>query len=57
MDGSLIILFYYKPRMKWIVASRGSFISEQALEAQKMLNITDYEKLNKECTYLFEIIY
>jgi RNA ligase len=57
MDGSLIILFYYKPRMKWLVASRGSFISEQALEAQKMLNITDYEKLNKYFTYLFEVLY
>lgn len=57
MDGSLIILFYYKPRMKWIVASRGSFISEQALEAQKMFNINIFEKLNIECTYLFEVIY
>jgi len=59
MDGSLIILFYYEPRMKWIIASRGSFISEQALEAQKMLNSkTDiYEKLNKNFTYCFEIIF
>lgn len=57
MDGSLIILFYYKPRMCWIVASRGSFISEQSVEAQKMLNACVYDKLKKECTYLFEIIY
>ena len=57
MDGSLIILFYYEPRMKWIVASRGSFISEQALEAQKMLTLTDYEKLNIQNTYLFEVLY
>ena len=58
MDGSLIILFYYEPRMTWIVASRGSFISEQAIEAQKMLQLKPniYDVLNKNCTYLFEII-
>ena len=55
MDGSLIIVFYYEPKMKWIIASRGSFISEQALEAQKIL--TDFSYLDKEYTYLFEIIY
>ena len=59
MDGSLIIIFYYEPRMTWIVASRGSFISEQAIEAQKMLQLKPniYDVLNKNCTYLFEIIY
>jgi len=56
MDGSLIIIFYYEPRMEWIVASRGSFISEQSVEARKMLGLK-YEKLNIDCTYLFEIIY
>ena len=57
MDGSLIILFYYEPRMEWIVASRGSFISEQSLEAKKMLDASIFDKLNKCVTYLFEIIY
>lgn len=57
MDGSLIILFYYEPRMQWIIASRGSFISEQALEAQKIFNITVYDKLLSNYTYLFEVIY
>jgi len=56
MDGSLIIVFYYEPRMQWIVASRGSFISEQSIEATKMLGLK-YEKLNANCTYLFECIY
>lgn len=56
MDGSLILVFYYEPHMTWIVASRGSFISEQSIEAKKMLgSIT--EKLSKIDTYLFEIIY
>ena len=56
MDGSLIIVFYYEPRMEWIVASRGSFISEQSIEAKKMIGIKT-EKLNQNCTYLFEILY
>lgn len=56
MDGSLIIVFYYEPRMEWIVASRGSFISEQSIEAKKMIG-NKTEKLTKTCTYLFEIIY
>lgn len=57
MDGSLIIVFYYELRMTWIVASRGSFISEQSIEAEKMLNADKLNKLNPVCTYLFEIIY
>lgn len=57
MDGSFIILFYYEPRMTWIVASRGSFISEQCLEAQKMLDVGVFHKLRKDCTYLFEVLY
>ena len=56
MDGSLIIVFYYKPRMEWIVASRGSFISEQSIEARKLIG-TKTDRLNEKCTYLFEIIY
>jgi RNA ligase len=58
MDGSLIIVFYYEPHMEWIVASRGSFISEQAIEARKMLGLEQkYERFQKGFTYLFEIIY
>jgi len=59
MDGSLIILFYYDLYKIWIVASRGSFISEQSIVAKKMLESKNnvYFKLNKKCTYLFEIIY
>jgi RNA ligase len=57
VDGSLIILFYYKLHMQWIIASRGSFISEQALEAKKMIDSNTYDILNKENTYIFEILY
>lgn len=57
MDGSLIILFYYELHETWIVASRGSFISEQSIEARKMLDVSIFNKLSKTNTYLFEIIY
>lgn len=57
MDGSLIILFYYAGEEEWIVASRGSFISEQAVEARKMFNVNTFKNLCKKCTYLFEVIY
>lgn len=56
MDGSLIIVFYYLERMEWIVASRGSFISEQSIEGRKILG-TKTENMSKLSTYLFEILY
>lgn len=55
MDGSLGILFYYQDR--WVMATRGSFVSEQAIKGFEMLKNYDYEKLHKNYTYLFEIIY
>ncbi|RLF57079.1 MAG: hypothetical protein DRN27_08430, partial [Thermoplasmata archaeon] len=57
MDGSLIIIFYYEERMTWVVATRGSFISEQSIEARKMLEASIFDKLSKTHTYLFEILY
>jgi len=56
MDGSLIIIFYYEAKMEWIVATRGSFISEQAIGARELLYSTVYDKLSKIDTYLFEYI-
>lgn len=55
MDGSLGLLFYYEN--EWIISSRGSFRSEQSIEAKKMLEGKDLDKLNKEFAYSFEIIY
>jgi T4 RnlA family RNA ligase len=57
LDGSLIILFYYGDR--WVVASRGSFNSEQSQKAAQLLtNYYEYlTNLDRDCTYLFEIIY
>jgi RNA ligase len=52
MDGSLIIVFWYEGG--WVVASRGSFTSEQALAASKIF----FDKLDHNfsigITYLFE---
>jgi RNA ligase len=55
LDGSLGILYWWDG--KPYIATRGSFDSEQAVEANKMLANYDTEWLDKRFTYLFEIIY
>lgn len=57
MDGSLIIMFYYAKEQKWIVASRGSFISDQAVMARKIVeDKIDTLLLSSAHTYIFELI-
>jgi RNA ligase len=55
MDGSLGILFHYEG--EWVLATRGSFTSDQSVKGFEMLQKYDYQKLHKDYTYLFEIIY
>ena len=55
MDGSLGILFNYEG--EWVMVTRGSFTSDQAVKGFEMLQKYDYQKLHKDYTYLFEIIY
>jgi len=55
MDGSLGILFNYNN--EWILATKGSFTSDQAIRGMEILKKYRYEKLIKGFTYLFEIIY
>jgi len=55
IDGSLGIVFYYNNQ--WNVATRGSFQSEQACWGNEYLKTLKTEKLNKNVTYLVEIIY
>jgi len=55
MDGSLGILFNYEN--EWILATRGSFTSPQAIKGKELLGKYPLDKLNKNNTYLFEIIY
>jgi RNA ligase len=55
VDGSLGIVFHYDGR--WHVASKGSFISEQAMWAQARISTSDTRALWPDTTYLAEIIY
>jgi RNA ligase len=55
LDGSLGILFHYEG--EWVLATRGSFTSDQAVKGFEMLQKYDYQKLHKDYTYLFEIIF
>ena len=55
MDGSLGILFNYKG--EWVLATRGSFTSDQSVKGTELLQKYDYNRLNPDYTYLFEIIY
>lgn len=55
MDGSLGILFNYQE--EWVLATRGSFTSEQAIEGFKILQGYGYKDLDPGYTYCFEIIY
>ena len=58
MDGSLGILYWDESRGKHCIATRGSFLSEQAIEGTAI-----YERMRNGFvpqpgkTYLFEIIY
>jgi hypothetical protein len=55
MDGSLGILFNYEN--EWIMATRGSFTSPQAIKGKEILDRHDISAWRKDNTYLFEIIY
>jgi T4 RnlA family RNA ligase len=55
MDGSLGILFNYEN--EWILATRGSFTSPQAIKGKEILGRHDISAWRKDNTYLFEIIY
>lgn len=55
MDGSLGILFNYAG--EWILATRGSFTSDQSIKGRELIEKYDYKRLDKSYTYLFEIIY
>ena len=55
VDGSLITVFNYNG--EWIVSSRGSFTSDQAIAAQKLFEqLMNLDRINPGVTYLFELI-
>jgi RNA ligase len=55
LDGSLGILFHYEG--EWILATKRSFTSDQAMRGMEILKRYKYERLLPGFTYLFEIIY
>ena len=55
VDGSLGIVFHYQDA--WRVASKGSFVSEQAIWAQNWIDRRAKHALNIGWTYCAEIIY
>lgn len=55
MDGSLGIIFHYEG--EWLIATRGSFTSEQAIKGKAMLDKLPLDALDTNNTYLVEIIY
>lgn len=55
MDGSLIMIFWYAG---WFTASRGSFVSTQAVKAKAMIKEKySLDAFDTNFTYVFEIIY
>jgi RNA ligase len=55
LDGSLGILFWYQG--EWILATKGSFTSDQSVKAKEILNKYNFEPIPKGYTTLVEIIY
>ena len=55
VDGSLGIVFKYKG--EWMIATRGSFTSDQAIKGKEMLDRLKMDKVPHNLTYLFEIVY
>jgi RNA ligase len=54
VDGSLITVFNHNG--EWVVSSRGSFTSDQAIAAQQLFNRFKVDMLDPSATYLFELI-
>jgi len=55
VDGSLGVVFNYKG--EWMISTRGSFTSDQAIKGKEMLDGLKMDKVPHNLTYLFEIIY
>lgn len=55
MDGSLGIVFWYEGQ--WILATRGSFTSDQAIKGTEILKRYNTDIMFRHMTFCFEIIY
>ena len=55
MDGSLGIVFWYEGQ--WVVATRGSFGSDQAIKAKELLKKYNTDIMFRHLTFCFEILF
>ena len=55
MDGSLGIVFWYQGQ--WVVATRGSFGSDQAIKARELLKKYNTDIMFRHLTFCFEVLY
>lgn len=54
LDGSLIVVFWFENEL--VVASKGSFVSEHAIQAKRLLDNYDLSCLDSTKTYCFELV-
>lgn len=54
LDGSLIVVFWYKDEL--IVSSKGSFVSDHAIQAKRLINNYSLSGLDTSKTYCFELV-
>lgn len=57
LDGSLGVVYFNPYLVKWEIATRGSFESDQAVKGNELLKKYPTDKLNSAFTYLVEIVY
>jgi len=55
MDGSLGIVFWYQGQ--WILATRGSFTSDQAIKGTELLKKYNTDIMFRHLTFCFEIVF
>jgi RNA ligase len=55
MDGSLGIVFWYEGQ--WVVATRGSFTSDQSIKAKELLKKYNTDIMFRHLTFCFEVLY
>jgi RNA ligase len=55
MDGSLGIVFWYEGQ--WVVATRGSFGSDQAIKGRELLKKYNTDIMFRHLTFCFEVLY
>jgi hypothetical protein len=55
MDGSLLLVFWYEGQ--WVVATRGSFTSDQSIKSTDLLKKYNTDIMFRHLTFCFETIY